>query len=147
MGARAAVALVLSSWIAVGCAAVGGSAGLTEVPTMGGSDAGRSQAAGRRRAWRLDVPTLLVDNRSGSQVAVYLDGMRIGTATAGRTCIRIPKTLGELGMVFAPTGSAGFPGPIAYLQESRHWRVELTPGVTIKYDVIGLTPSHESCAP
>lgn len=93
-----------------------------------------------------DVPTLMVENRSGSSVAVYLDGARIGTATTGRSCILIPRSMGELRLVFATPGATGFRGPIAYLEESRHWQVEFTPGVTIKYDVIGMVPSHESCA-
>lgn len=93
-----------------------------------------------------ELPTLMVENRSGSPVAVYLDGARIGTATTGRSCILIPRSMGELRLVFATPGSAGFRGPIAYLEESRHWHVEFAPGVTIKYDVIGMAPSHESCA-
>lgn len=34
---------------------------------------------------------------------------------------------------------------MAYLEESRHWQLELTPAVTIKYDVLGLTPTRTGC--
>lgn len=125
MSARwGATALVLATLMATGCA---------------------PRPASAPEPARPDVPTLMVDNRSGYQVGVYLDGTRIGTATTGESCIRIPQSQGELRLVFAPTGLPPVLGPIAYLQESRHWQVELKPGVTMKYDVLGLAPAAESC--
>lgn len=136
-------ALTLIALTSIGCAGTASRLAMSSTP--GGGSQEEPHAETTKSARQSDVATLLVENRSGGQVSVYLDGMRIGTATNGRSCIRIPKTLGELRLVFAPTGSRGFAGPIAYLEESRHWRVELTPGVSMKYDVIGMEPVPESC--
>jgi len=137
---------VLACLLALTSASCAGTASrLAEGSTPGGTRQEQVRPDRPTSSWQLDVPTLLVENRSGYQVGVYLDGTRIGTATTGRSCIRIPKTLGELRLVFASPGSQGFAGPVAYLQESRHWRVKIMPGVTIKYDVLGMRPTHESC--
>lgn len=90
-------------------------------------------------------PSLLVENRSGYQVAIRLNGVRLATATTGFTCVRIPKTVGEIQLEFAPLGIAAQLAPTVYLEESPHWRVELLPGVTIKYDVLSLAPSGRGC--
>lgn len=90
--------------------------------------------------------SLLVQNGSGYQVAVYLNGRRIGTATRGRTCLGISRSVGAMRLVFVPNGTGGYAAPLSFLEESRHWGVELRPGVTIKYDVLSLAPRRRSCA-
>lgn len=91
-------------------------------------------------------PTLLVENRSGYQVAIRMNGRRVGTATPGRTCLRLPGLVGELRLEFVALAHRGHQAPVAFFEESAHWAVELNPGVTIKYEVLSLTPQRRSCA-
>ena len=47
---------------------------------------------------------------------------------------------------FVPLGIAAQLAPPVYLEESSHWKVELWPGVTIKYDVLSLAPNGPGCS-
>ena len=69
----------------------------------------------------------------------------MGTATAGRNCIQIPRTAGEIVLELVPVG---MPPQLAWpihLGESLHWRVTVGPGGTLKYDLSSLTPTESGC--
>ena len=112
-----------------------------EAPTLDGA----SRRAVDSRSQADAFPTLLVDNTSGSQITVYSNGRRLGTATRGRSCLRIPQMVGELHLDFVAHHTHGYRAPIAFLEESRHWRIAFRPGVSIKYDVLSLAPTRTSC--
>jgi hypothetical protein len=92
--------------------------------------------------------TLLVENHTGTHVGVYVDGTKIGTATAGRNCIRLPGSVGfgDVNLTFSPTA-----WPSVSIRERllsyEHWRVRLNSqhpsGLT--YDVLSLMPVTEGC--
>jgi hypothetical protein len=46
-----------------------------------------------------DTQTLALYNGTGTHIKVYIDGTKVGTATAGRNCLTIPRVLrsGQLG--------------------------------------------------
>ncbi len=145
MGGRGGVpTIALLLLISSACA---GRAGVTRLEGVPGPDGAGVSIMNARRVEGAgsSFSSLLVENRSGYQVAVRLNGVRLGTATYGRTCIRVPKTVGEMQLEFVPVGMAAQLAPLVYLEWSSHWRVELTPGVTLKYDVLSLAPSHGSC--
>lgn len=118
------------------------------VPAQAPNQGERTEQAGTPEEGPGDVdafPTLLVENTSGYQITVYLGGRRLGTATRGRRCLRMPQMAGELRLTFVAHDGRGYRAPIAFLEESRHWRVEFRPGVTIKYDVLSLKPRRSAC--
>ena len=91
------------------------------------------------------LPTLLVENSSGYHIAVRMNGDRSGTATQGRTCIPIPQLAGPIDLEFVALGMAPLLAWSVYLEESPHWQIQFRPGVTIKYDVLSLSPTDRSC--
>ncbi len=110
-------------------------------------DEGSAPISSVERATRSDswIPTLLVENTSGDPIAVRLNGFRLGTATSGRNCIRLPRTVGEIVLEFVPLGrhqQLAFP---IHLGESLHWRVRVGPGGWLKYDLTSMTPAESSC--
>ncbi len=145
MGGRGRVPLaVFLTLFLSACATAGGSARLEGTP--GGTEVS-APISSLERANRSDsrIPTLLVENASGNHVAVRLNGFRLGTATAGRNCIQIPRTAGEIVLELVPVG---MPPQLAWpihLGESLHWRVTVGPGGTLKYDLSSLTPAESGC--
>ncbi len=126
------------------CATAGGSALLGGLP-WGDEDAAslrRMEPGDRSDSWR---PTLLVENSSGEQIAVRVNGSRVGTATGGRTCIRIPRVMGPLVLEFDPVGTDSELALPVYLESSIHWKVEVRPGPTLKYDVLSMMPAENGC--
>ena len=99
------------------------------------------------RADRFDsrIPTLLVENSSGGHIAVRLNGFRLGTATAGRSCIQLPLTVGEILLEFVPLATSPQVAWPIHLGESSHWRVSVGPGERLKYDLGSLRPAQRSC--
>ncbi len=145
MGGRGKVLLEVSLILFLNaCAASGGSARLEGA--AGGNEVS-APISSLERTDRSDsrIPTLLVENASGNQIAIRLNGVRLGTATGGRNCIRIPQTVREIVLEFAPVGlRPEFAFPI-HLGEGLHWRVRVGPGGTLKYDLAALTPAERSC--
>ncbi len=145
MGGRGRVPLaVFLTLFLSACATSGGSARLAGAP--GGNEVS-VPISSLERADRSDsrIPTLLVENNSGDHIAVRLNGFRLGTVTAGRNCIQIPQTVGEIVLEFDPLGARPqFTLPV-YVGESLHWRVRLGPGDRLKYDLGSLTPAESSC--
>lgn len=132
--------LVASMAVLAACATGGGESEHTPTPGDARGPVGTApDAHGSSSA------SLLVQNGSGYQVAVYLNGRRIGTATQGRSCLGIPQSVGAIRLVFVPNGAPGYGAPLAFLEESRHWGIELSPGVTIKYDMLSLAPRRSGC--
>ena len=126
------------------CATAGGSARLAGAPR--GSE-GSAPISSVERADRSDqrLPTLLVENALGRHIAVRLNGFRLGTATGGRSCIRIPQTVGEIALEFVPLGMDPQLAWPVHLLESSHWRVKVGLGVTLRNDLFLLTPAESSC--
>jgi hypothetical protein len=143
MGGRRRALLIGILGLAVGGCATGGSARMEDAAAVAVVREAIETNAAERRA--TDFASLVVENGSGHPVAVRLDNRRIGTATPGRTCIRIPQIIGEMHLRFVAIGTSGYEAPIVFLEESRHWQVVLRPGVTIKYDVLSLSPRRTSC--
>ena len=135
--------LVAAALLSSGCL-VGGAARLDSAVPAGEAQAGVGWETTASRD-RSRFASLYVDNRSGRHVTVRLNGRRVGTATRGRTCIRIPQMAGELRLEFAAHGERAFSAPIVFLEESAHWGVEFRPGITIKYDVLSLGPRRDGC--
>ena len=132
------------------CAASGRSGRIEDAP--GGNEiSGRNEVSApisSREPWdRSDsrIPTLLVENASGNHIAVRLNGFRLGTATAGRTCMRIPRTVGEIVLEFVSFGMRPELAWPVHLGESLHWRVRVGPGDRLRYVLGSLTPAEGSC--
>ncbi len=145
MGGRERVLLAVSLILFLGaCATSGGSARLEGAP--GGNEVS-APISSLERTDRSDsrIPTLLVENGSGNHIAIRLNGVRLGTATGGRNCIRIPQTAREIVLEFVPVG---MPPQFAFpfhLGEGLHWRVSVGPGDALKYELAALTPAERSC--
>ena len=145
MGGRGRVPLaVFLTLFLSACATAGGSARLEG--TLGGTEVS-APISSLERANRSDsrIPTLLVENASGNHIAVRLNGFRLGTANAGRNCIQIPRTAGEIVLEFVPVGMRPQLAWPIHLREGLHWRVTVGPGGTLKYDLSSLTPAESGC--
>ena len=126
------------------CATAGGSSRLEGAPGGDGDSAPTSsvERADRFDAW---IPTLLVENASGDPITVRLNGTTLGTATAGRSCMLIPLNVGEMVFEFVPVGMDPQLAWPVQMRESRHWRVNVGPGGTLKRDLSSLAPAESSC--
>lgn len=92
-------------------------------------------------------PTLLVESASVEHVAVRVNGLRVGTITRGRSCIRIPAVSGSVRLDFVSlSGRASAPEPL-YLTPGSHWRLVLGPGSKLGRDVQSLGRVDRGCAP
>ncbi len=145
MGGRGRVPLAVFLVLFFGaCATAGGSARFEGAPDRNDVSAPISsvERGDRSDSW---IPTLLVENASGDQIALRLNGFRLGTATGGRTCIQIPQTVGEIVLEFVPLGTSPQLAWPVHLGESLHWRVRVGPGGRLKYDISSLMPAESSC--
>ena len=89
--------------------------------------------------------TLRVDNASGYHVVVRLEGRRVGTATQGSNCFRLPQPTGEFVLEFERVGaSPEYTWPIQ-VNRDRHWSVKLRPGPMLKYDLSSIDAANGSC--
>jgi len=92
--------------------------------------------------------TLMVYNGTGTHIGVYVDGTKIGTATAGRNCLTIPRALPQ-GPVRIRFNATAWP-PVEIeerLQSYQHWEVDLDSPYPqgLVYDVLSLKPAAQGC--
>ena len=101
--------------------------------------------AGRSTVPTQQDRTLMVWNGTGTHIKVYIDGFKIGTATAGKNCLSMPPALPG-GQVEVRFDATGWP-PVSIQENIRshdHWRVKFDSPYPrgMVYDVLSLMPDR-----
>ncbi len=108
-------------------------------------DSAPTSSAVRAARYGSGIPTLLVDNVSGDHFTVRLNGLTLGTAGAGRSCLLVPMEVGDVVLEFVPVGMDPQLARPVQLGQSLHWRVEVGRRTTLGHDLFSLKPAASSC--
>jgi hypothetical protein len=131
----------------MGVAAMVGTLGGCGTAAAGVGVSTRQSFEAGQRAFEERRPTLLIENASADEVAIRLNGFRIGTATRGVSCIRLPASTGRIVLELVPMGAAPRRAEAVFLELSPHWRVTIGPSGLARLGEVPMWPSPSRCRP